>query len=89
MQSECECKFSDIINSDILNNNVMLSKIAKELGDFLDSNNLEVLQCYKDAFKNIIKNIGGFIILSILFLNILFTLLFYAVESGKVSKYPY
>jgi hypothetical protein len=52
---------------------------------------LDILQCYKDVFrkKYIIKNVGGFIIIVIIFIEIIFTIIFLAIDKINIIKYIY
>ena len=80
MKAKCECKFTDIVNIDIISNNLYgqalqdILKIIKEL-------NIAVLKCIKDIFnlKYFVKNTGGFIIIS-LFAGQLICFVKYAID---------
>ena len=91
MESICECKFSSIINNDFIEDNVLLSNAIGEISDILSSSNLIVLKCYKDVFKKeyILKGTGGFIILTIIILEIIFILVFIFYDMVNIRKYLY
>ena len=91
MESICECKFTSIINNDFIGDNVLLSNAIGEIADLLSSSNLIVLKCYKDAFKKeyILKSTGGFIILTIAILEIIFILVFIFYDMVNIRKYLY
>ena len=78
MESICECIFNDIINNELIEGNIIIENAFGEITDLITSSNLLVLKCYKNVFniENIKKGIGGFIIISILILEIIFSLIF-------------
>ena len=91
MESICECKFTSIINNDFIGDNVLLSNAIGEIADLLSSSNLIVLKCYKNVFKKeyILKGTGGFIILTIAILEIVFILIFIFYDMVNIRKYLY
>ena len=90
-ESICECKFNNILNNDILEENALIKGTVGEIKDLIKNSNLDVLQCYKDVFKKeyILKNVGGFIIMAILLLEIIFAIIFFALDMNKIRKYIY
>ena len=90
-ESICECKFNNILNNDILEENALIKGTVGEIKDLIKNSNLDVLQCYKDVFKKeyILKNVGGFIIMAILLLEIIFAIIFFALDMSKIRKYIY
>ena len=91
MESICDCKFNDLINKELFGDNALINSITGEITDFLSNSNLDILQCYKDVFrkKYIIKNVGGFIIIVIIFIEIIFTIIFLAIDKINIIKYIY
>ena len=91
MESICECKFNDLINSQLIEENALISNALEEIVDLLGSSNLLVLKCYKDVFKKeyIIKGDGGFIILAITILEIIFSLVFIFRDMAIIRRYLY
>ena len=89
MESICQCKFMDIMNNELLEENVVLKNTLGQVTDLLKNSNLDVLKCYKDVFnpKYIIKSEGGFIILSIIFLEIILTIIFYLYNYNNITSY--
>jgi len=89
MESICECKFNDLIRNDIIENNALLSNTIGEVVDILSSSNLNVLKCYKNVFdiKLVSKGIGAFIILGILFVEIILALIFILYDMNIIRRY--
>ena len=91
MESICECKFNALLNNELIEENALISNAIEEIFDLLGSSNLLVLKCYKDVFKKeyIIKGIGGFIILAITILEIIFSLIFIFKDMANIRRYLY
>jgi hypothetical protein len=91
MESICECKFNDLMNNELIEGNALIQNTLEEVTELLSSSNLLVLQCYKDVFKAkyILKGSGGFIILSILLLELIFTFVFILYDMPIIRKYLY
>ena len=89
MESICECKFVDIMNNDLIEGNILIKETFGEVADLLGNSNLDVLQCFKDVFKSkyIKKNAGGFIILSMIILEILCFIFFYLFSYKQIISY--
>ena len=91
MESICECKFNDIINSEYFEGNAFVENTLGEVAELLASSNLMVLKCYKNVFSldNMRNNIGGYIIILILFFQIISTLLYFYYFKDKMIRYLY
>ena len=52
---------------------------------------MDVLKCYKDAFDKdyFLKNVGSFIIITILVFQLIFAIIFLAIDMSKIIKYLY
>jgi len=89
MESICECKFNDIMRSEFIEDNALLSNTIGEVFDLLRSSNLLILKCYKGIFKkeNIVKSYGGFIIIGIVFFQIIFSLIFGLYDMNMIRKF--
>ena len=90
LSSICECKFSNFLKgSNILLDNLFVSKIIDEIGEIFLQSNLLILQCYKDVFiyKYFIKNTGGFIILSLLICQNFCIFFFYFIHYKLINRY--
>ena len=90
LSSICECKFSNFLKgSNILLDNLFVSKIIDEIGEIFLQSNLLILQCYKDVFvyKYFIKNTGGFIILSLLICQNICIFFFYFIHYKLINRY--
>ena len=91
MESICECKFNDIINNDYFEGNALVENTLGEITEIIASSNLMVLKCYKNVFSldNMRNNIGGYIIILILFFQIISTLLYFCYYKDKIIRYLY
>ena len=90
MESICECKFNNLINNDILNNQI-LGEALGGITDFISSSNIFVLKCFKQVFiiKQILKNVGSYIIIGITLIEIVCSILFFSLSMIKVFRYIY
>ena len=89
MESICQCKFNDLIRNDLIEENAILSNTLGEITDILSNSNLNVLKCYKNVFKIkfIKKGYGGFIIIGIIFFEIILSLIFLFYDMNMIRKY--
>ena len=89
MESICDCKFNNIIKNEFIGENALISSTFGEIHDFLSNSNFRILKCYKDVFKKefIFKNIGGFIIIIIIFFEIIFSLIVILYNIDKIRNY--
>ena len=94
MKVECECIFQDLLSNSLLDNdlvgdNVIIKGFFAELREMIGNLNLEILACYKDVFdiNYFKKNIGGFIILSLIFIQTICFFYFYLVSYNKLTAY--
>ena len=90
-ESICQCTFNDIMNSEIIEGNKFLSNTIGELADILRRSNLIVLTCYEDIFKleYFLKGTGGFVMLTILILELIFAFFFILYDMAAIRKYLY
>ena len=91
MESICECKFNYILNNELVEGNALISNAIGDITDILSNSNLDVLKCFKDVFKkqNILKGTGGFIILGIFVIEIIFSLIFLFYDIIQIRNYLY
>ena len=91
LESICECKFGNILNNDLLEENALIKGTLGEIKDLIGNSNLDVLKCYKDAFNKeyFLKNVGSFIIITILVLQLIFAIIFLSKDMSKIRKYLY
>ena len=70
----CECTFSNIINSNIINN-----YFTGEVVELITNTNLEVLKCYNSIFmfKGLKESYGGLIIITLFIIQIILNILFF------------
>ena len=61
MTTKCDCKFNDITNNNLIKDNELISGMAEEIFDVINSSNILVLKCIKYMFKHFSRSIGGWI----------------------------
>ena len=91
MESICLCKFNDLIRNEFIEDNAILSNTLGEITEIISNSNLDVLKCYENVFKIkfIKKGYGGFIIFSIIFFEIILSLIFIFYDINMIRKYLY
>ena len=82
----CDCNFNDISNNALLNNDI-LGDTTSEIVDIINSSNIEVIKCLIKAFKYFRRGFGGYIIIALTALSIIFTLLFIIVQFSNIKLY--
>ena len=89
LESICECKFNDLMRNEYIEDNVLLSNTIGEVFDLIRSSNFIILKCYKGIFKkeNIVKSYGGFIIIGIVFFQLIFSLVFGFYDMNMIRKF--
>ena len=91
LESICECKFNNLFTNDIIEENALLKGTLGEISDIISNSNLDVLKCYKDVFDKeyALKNIGGYIIIIIFVIELIFAIKFLAYDMSTIRKYLY
>ena len=94
MKAECECKFQDLLSNDLFHNdiigdNVIIKETINNIIEMISNLNLEVLSCYKDVFnyQYFKKNIGGFIIIALIIIQIICYIYYYLISNKYLVKY--
>ena len=90
LTAKCECSISGEGNQkDKLKENSIYKNKLGDLEEFIYLTNINVIKCYKDLFKNeyFIKNYGGFIILGLIFIQIICTLVYCTRSRFHLKKY--
>ena len=86
----CECKLNNFMdNTNIFGDNAFFKSSIGEIENMIKQTNIEVLRCYKNIFvlKYFIKNTGGFIMLSLIFIQIILTIFYYFTYLYLIRKY--
>ena len=83
----CLCRFNDIINNDYVKENFIIEDNINEIITIVSNSNIEVLACFKNAFKYIKNSIGGFIMLVSIVICIIFTIIFYIRDLNIMIMY--
>ena len=89
LESICECKFNDLLKNEFIEDNALLSNTIGEVFELIRSSNLLILKCYEGVFKkeNIVKSYGGFIIIGIVFFQLIFSLIFGFHDMNMIRKF--
>jgi hypothetical protein len=89
MESICECKFNVLLKNEFIEDNALLSNTIGEVFELIRSSNLLILKCYEGVFKkeNIVKSYGGFIIIGIVFFQLIFSLIFGLHDMNMIRKF--
>ena len=87
----CECKFNDIMSNSLLTDNALVNGIAEEFSEIIKASNILVIKCYKDLGdgKCYKKSVGSFILIGIIAANIIFSGIFFGIDSDKITTYIY
>ena len=93
MKAECECTFQDLLSNDLFQNdligdNVLVKEALEEIAEIMSNLNIEVLLCYKDIFNFYYfkKNIGGFIIITLIIIQTLCFIYYYQISYNKLLR---
>ena len=91
LESICNCKFDALLNSEFVGKTAIIQNTLEEISDLLKSSNILVVQCYKNVFnkKYFFKSTGGFMVLAVLFIEIVFALVFLLNDVPKIRRYLY
>ena len=87
MTAKCDCKFNDIKNNALLEDNALMDTMAGEIFDLINSSNLLVFKCIKYMFTHFSTSIGGWLSLILILAHIAMTLLYFLIELNKMKIY--
>ena len=89
LKAKCECKLNDLINSNFFGNNIILQSQLGQIEILISKTNIEVIKCYKNAviYKYFITNVGAFIIITFLLIEIISTIIYYLKSKYLMRKY--
>ena len=90
-KTECKCIINNFLNNYSLINDFISDTILGDAIDLIRETNILVLKCYKDLFysKYYIKNIGSYIIMSFIIIQIIITFIFLSCDLLSLKKYIY
>ena len=85
--AKCNCLFDS--GSDKFKDNALYQSQLGEIDELVSLANINVMKCYKDIFKieYFKKSYGNFIILSLIFVNILCTVIYFIKSRFYIKKY--
>jgi hypothetical protein len=91
LESICQCAFNDLMSNELIVDNALIQSAIGEIFDIIKNSNLVILQCYKDLFKieYFIKGIGGFIVISIMIVELVFSMIFFSYDMALIRSYLY
>ena len=87
MTSICQCKFNDIINSDLIKDNALINNLVDEVFEIISQSNLQVLKCYKYLFKYFSKLFGGYISMIFIGIHIILSIIYFYSDLFEIKKY--
>ena len=89
LEAICECTFNNIIESNILSNNIIYQSQFGQIEEMISNTNIAIIKCFKYIFKYkyFISSIGGFIILGLIFSQIIFTFAYCSTSLFYIRKY--
>ena len=87
MTATCNCKFNDITNNEVINDNAVLDNMVGGVLDIINSSNILVVKCYDKIFKYFKNSIGGIFTTSIIALNLILTNMFFAKNFPTITAY--
>ena len=87
MTAKCDCKFNDIKNNALLEDNALMDTMAGEIFDLINSSNLLVFKCIKYMFIHFSTSLGGWLSLILILAHIAMTLLYFLIELNKMKIY--
>ena len=85
----CECKLNNILGNNMLEDNLLFQLQFGDLEDMISKTNIEIIKCYKKAFKSkyFINSFGNFIILLFIIIQIIMIFLYFYKSSFLMRKY--
>ena len=89
LKIKCECKFNSFKENNILTNNIFYQSQIGQIEEIISNTNIYIIKCFRDIFqyKYFIRCTGGFIILSIIFLQIVITIIYCYNNVYYIRKY--
>ena len=91
MTAICECKYKELTEDDTDEIEYIYKEAIDEVYDILNQVNIAVMGCYKDLFdpKYFLSNLGGFIILTMIVVQIITLIAYYYSSFFLMKKYVY
>ena len=85
----CECLLNNLMSNNILGNNILYQSSLGEIESMIQKTNIEVIKCYKDLFEMqyFISNTGGFIIMSLILVQIVLIIIYLCKSLYSIRKY--
>ena len=89
LKTICECIFNNLKANNFLTNNIIYQNNVGQIEEMISNTNIVIIKCYKDVFKYkfFIKNVGGFIILSLIFIQLIITIVYCSTSLYFIRKY--
>ena len=89
MTALCNCKFNDISNNKIVNENPLLESAVGEVFDLIKSSNILVMKCGDHLFDNFTSSFGGILSLVSLAGHLGCTVLYFIFGKNQIRIYIY
>ena len=89
LKAICECKFNILKDNNIFSNNIIYQSQIGEIEEMISNTNIAIIKCFNDIFqyKFFIKCTGGFIVLGLIFTQIIFTIVYCSNSLYYITKY--
>ena len=87
LESICECTLNNIMNNGFFENNMFIQ--TKEIQELISQTNINIIKCYNDIlnFEYYKSNIGAFIILFLIIIEIIITIIYSLNSLYSIRKY--
>ena len=91
MTAICVCKYKELTEDDTDEVGNIYKEAVNEVYDILNKINVAVMACYKDIFdpKYFMSNLGGFILLTMILIQIIALIAYYYTSFFTMKKYVY
>ena len=88
MKAECDCKINNIFNDNPLSNNAFYKTQLGDIEELISQINIEILKCSSNLFKHKKASsfIGSFIILSLIVIQLLFTVFYFIFNVTPIKN---
>ena len=86
----CDCKFNDLMSNPKVGEKILEDSFG-EIIEMIENSNIMIFKCAKDVFviKHIIKNIGTYITLGIMLVQIICVVIYYLFSYNPMLRYLY
>ena len=89
MRAKCECIFNNLINNNIFSDNLWYQNQIGQIQEIVSQTNIYIIKCFKEFFKYkyFISSFGGYILITLLILQIITTIFYFIKSPYQIRKY--